>query len=234
MPDFKRIGQSKTSPSSNSQRMVVRVPAYVDDKGYIQNANLVLKSIPALEKGSLLGPVAVVMHRTDSTTASSAISSFKRGVGTHFIIDKDGTTYQTASLHQKTWHVGPIKSRCFEEGSCETPEASAIKAMRDASKAVHRHEKIKAYPLRYPMNEDSVGIEVVAKNHGGDYKWDAPTAAQTASIRRLIGILRNEFSLTDDDIYEHDIISRKTAGEGAGLYTDIDDGMSVRFPPPPF
>ena len=50
MPDFKRIGQSKTSPSSNSQRMVVRVPAYVDDKGYIQNANLVLNPSPRWKK----------------------------------------------------------------------------------------------------------------------------------------------------------------------------------------
>ncbi|EEE2004614.1 hypothetical protein CI266_005070 [Salmonella enterica subsp. enterica serovar Kotte] len=32
----------------------------------------------------------------------------------------------------------------------------------------------------------------------------------------------NIYELETDDIYEHDQISRKTAGEGAGLYTEKD------------
>ena len=28
--------------------------------------------------------------------------------GAHFLIDRDGAVYQTASMHKKTWHVGKL------------------------------------------------------------------------------------------------------------------------------
>jgi N-acetyl-anhydromuramyl-L-alanine amidase AmpD len=200
--------------------------ASVDDKGYVQNAKFVHKPIAALEKGAITGPKAVVLHRTDSNTLESALQSFQKGIGTHFIVDKDGTVTQTASLLKKTAHVGKIKSRCYEAGTCAADEKKKIKGWGWAPDKVYNHEKAKAYPDRYPMNEDSVGIEVVAKNNKGT--WDAATAAQLASIAAILNILKDTYGIGEADIYEHDKISYKTAGEGAGLYSGAGSGQRLQ------
>ena len=235
MPRFVHVGQSLTSKVTNTTRKTVSVPVYVDEQGYVQNAGFVFKPIRALEHGALQGPRAIVLHRTVSSTARSSLNAFARGIGTHFLVDKDGTIYQTASLIQKTYHVGPIRSRCFEEGTCDAAEQSAVESLarRQAYREMHNREKAKPYPDRFPMNEDSVGIEVVAMYTEATRQWDPPTPGQSEAISLLARILKTQYSLTDADIYEHDRISRKTAGKGAGLY-DSTDGVPVRFPPPVF
>ncbi|MGQ4583910.1 N-acetylmuramoyl-L-alanine amidase [Lysobacter sp. F60174L2] len=235
MSRFLRVGQAITSPASNTTRKVIPVPIYVDEHGYVQNAGFVFQPIPALEHGRLQGPHAIVLHRTVSSTARNSLNAFARGIGTHFLIDKDGTIYQTASLLQKTYHVGPIRSRCFEEGTCDAAEQAAVESLerRQGYRDVHNREKVKPYPDRFPMNEGSVGIEVVAMYTEATRQWDPPTPEQSESITLLARILKTQYSLTDADIYEHDRISRKTAGEGAGLY-DGSDSVPARFPPPFF
>lgn len=210
------IAQATTSPASQVQRKVVSVKVYVDEKGYVQNAGFVLKPIAALEKGTMDGPKAVVLHRTDSGGIASPLKSFESGIGTHFIVDKDGTVYQAASLLKKTAHVGKIKSRCFDSGSCPVDEMKKIKSWGWAPAKVYAHEKSKDYPARYPMNEDSVGIETVADHDGKS--WEAPTPVQARAIQSIIQIIKREYGLDNADIYEHDRISYKTPGEGAGLF----------------
>lgn len=66
--------------------------------------------------------------------------------------------------------------------------------------------------------------------HVGRYRpatqrWDDPTPEQTAALGSLMESLQRNFGLTDEDVYEHDAISRKTPGEGAGLYTPAALGM---------
>ncbi|WP_407352149.1 N-acetylmuramoyl-L-alanine amidase [Luteimonas sp. R10] len=228
MRRFVEVGDSATSNVANTRRAEISVDPYVGENGYVQNAGFVHQPIAALERGSITGPVAVVLHRTVSTTASSALNSFSGGIGTHFLIDKDGTTYQTASLHEYTAHVGPIKSRCLAEGTCEAEEAKRLRRMgpRDG----HNHEKVKPYPDRYPKNEDSVGIEVVAMYHESTESWDAPTPEQTSSISTLIGLLKRFYGFGDKDVYAHDTISRKTSGEGQGLYAGDDGAPQLRMP----
>ncbi len=210
------VGQATTTPASQRERKTLSVGSYVDEDGYVQNAGFALRKIAALEKGGMDGPVAIVLHRTDSSNLQSPLQSFEKGIGTHFIVDKDGTVYQTASLLKRTHHVGRIKSRCMDSGSCSAEESKLIRSWGWAPGKVHDHEKKKSYPERYPMNADSVGIEVVADHDGS--RWEAPTSAQSQAIAAVVTILKAEYGITDDDIYEHDKISYKTAGEGAGLY----------------
>lgn len=92
--------------------------------------------------------------------------------------------------------------------------------------AVNRVESGKPYPQRYPTNADSIGIEAVATYDERARTWQAPTEQQTASIRRLVGILQQNYGLNDNDIYQHDVVSYKTQGEGGGLYQP-GDGHSV-------
>ena len=226
------VGESTTSPASNPRRKQVAVKVYVDEKGWIQNAGFVMKHIPALEKSAIRGPVAIVLHRTVSSTAASTLSAFTRGIGTHFVVDKDGTTYQCASLLKKTAHVGPIRSRCHADGTCTAGELANFKQWTSRMPC-YEHEKKKLYPTRYPMNEDSVGIETVAMYHQSTNEWEVATPEQLIAIKRLVGTLKDEYGLTDADIYEHDKIAWKTEGEGAGLYgMPGNPGLQSRLPTP--
>ena len=64
----------------------------------------------------------------------------------------------------------------------------------------------------------SLVIELVATYDQRSGRWQEPTEQQLASVRRLVGTLQNNYGLNDRDIHEHDAISYKTLGEGAGLY----------------
>ena len=203
--------------------------------GWLTDPAIVRNEVAGLGRGRLAQVNAVVMHRTESATADSALRAFAQGrdgvqYGTHFLVDKDGTIYQTASLQQRTLHVGKIKSRCVEEATCSPEEAVLARQRGWNPTATHNHEKAKDYPQRYPLNEDSVGIEVVGRHLGG--KWEAPTAAQQASINRLVNTLQQHYGIGDHDVYAHDVISYKTAGEGAGLYTPAAEPEPERLQQP--
>ncbi|KGM57793.1 hypothetical protein N799_01115 [Lysobacter arseniciresistens ZS79] len=198
--------------------------SYVDERGYIQNAGFILRPIPALEKGKLTGPRAIVLHRTAGDSLASALNAAGPS-GTHFYVDKDGSVYQVASLHRKTYHVGLIKSKCMAEDTCPRTEQKTISSWGWAPRRIHDHEKAKPYPDRYPMNEDSVGIEVVSRclrecgpGDSDSAVWEDPTAEQRDSISLLVRLLQRIYGLSDDDVYEHDKVSYKKGGEGAGLY----------------
>ena len=76
----------------------------------------------------------------------------------HFLIDKDGTIYQTAAIYQRTNHVGPLKARCLLVGKCRAKdyEGAGVKGM-------HRIEMMKAPGDRYPSNMEAIGIEMVGR-----------------------------------------------------------------------
>lgn len=217
------VDTTKLTPNNIKQQKVSVI--YIDDKGYVQNADFTHDPISALEKGDITGPHAIVLHRTESATASSALTSFKKGVGTHFLVDKDGTVTQTASLLKYTYHIGKVRSRCYINKTCSLDETKKIKGFGWSPEKIHNHEKEKDYPTRYPINADSVGIEVVGQYNSTTKKWDEAPEKQLKSIAKIVKLLKKEYSLTDDDIYEHDKISYKTEGEGAGLYdsSHVDD-----------
>ena len=79
-------------------------------------------------------------------------------------------------------------------------------------KYIDTNERTKSYPARYPVNSDSVGIELVGlaldKNN-----FDAVTPAQNDSLKWLIGELSNQFKLGASDIFRHPDVSHKNPGE---------------------
>ncbi len=193
--------------------------------GYLTDPNIIRTSIPALERNPLTDVNGIVMHRTMGSTAAGTLSHWRSESspnGTHFLIDRDGTIHQTASLDNNTNHVGKIRSRGEVEGTLTSEQteelAAARKAKGDDYKAVHLLESRRGYPERYPTNGDSIGIEVVASYNTATKTWQEPTEAQRESIQRLVGTLQSNYGLNDRDVYEHDRISYKTQGEGAGLY----------------
>lgn len=150
----------------------------VVDQGWIRDAKVRSHPEPGTAHGKLGTINVIIVHQTDSSTAASTLSEYEsstrttkpKGTGAHFLIDKDGTIYQTASLEQKCWHVRPIYSRCYEQHTCTPLEskfyAGLLKQTGGGKPFVmgsYSHEKMKSYPDRYPMNEDSIGIEIVGR-----------------------------------------------------------------------
>ncbi|TQR51989.1 hypothetical protein DMC01_12615, partial [Campylobacter troglodytis] len=201
---------------------------YIDDEGYlhwevygvdkIKRAKDIWKKLnyedqtkqlkEKLKQGNLTKEQikAIVLHRTDSTSALQAINSFlNKELGTHFLIDKDGTIYQCASLHKWTRHIGDIKARDIEINGKNSKDYSKYK--NKTYKEIASIEKRKSYPTRYPINNDSIGIEVVGKCYndkekkikiGLNYtqyngKWEEAAQEQKVSIKHLVDILKAEY-----------------------------------------
>jgi hypothetical protein len=179
---------------------------------------VVVRPTPALEQGDLPKVEAIVLHRTSGANLQGALKEGESTrEGTHYYVDKDGTVYQTVSLDNHTAHVGKIKSRCIQEpGSCTPKETRDARTPRGIPN-LNTYEQNQTYPRRYPTNEDSIGIEVVANYDKATNTFEAPTEAQRQSIMRLVEALKTEYGLDASDIYQHDKISYKTDGEGAGL-----------------
>ncbi|MCQ8104377.1 N-acetylmuramoyl-L-alanine amidase [Methylomonas sp. SURF-2] len=98
--------------------------------GKLVHKNVTDKVNSAIEKGALSVVHAIVVHQTGAATAGSSFSSYDSGNnGAHFLIDKDGTIYQTARIDQKCWHVGNIRSRCQEMKSCTADELKELNAL---------------------------------------------------------------------------------------------------------
>src|SRR5579863_5576647 len=88
---------------------------FVSKNGHVDAERVIVKIFPAIERGPMNVVNGIVVHQTDAPTAQSTFESYKnKGAnGAHFLIDKDGVIYQTASLRQRTYHVGRVKSRCI-------------------------------------------------------------------------------------------------------------------------
>ena len=199
-----------------------------NDKGKIIDGKITMKIEPNLEHGSLVAVNALVMHQTGGSTATGALAGYKnKGAnGAHFLIDKDGTIYQTAHVDKRTYHVGNIQSRCDNLKSCTPDDATAIRTImhpktktkvpyKTKVKQLHQHELLKSYPTRYPSNDDSLGIEVVGKPVKGIY--EDPTDKQAASVKWLVAGLLDLFGLTTEDVYRHPEVSHKNATEAKSV-----------------
>ena len=134
----------------------------IDRQGFVVGARVTIEHRPLLERGPMSQVLGIIVHQTGSSTAASSLASYKtRPIGAHCLIDKDGTIYQTASVHQRVSHVGKLRARCLAEHSCAPKEAGVLSHMGATPR--HHHEIAKTVPVRYPDMTDSIGIELVGK-----------------------------------------------------------------------
>lgn len=211
--------------------------------GVIRNSRIVVRLEPGIAHGALINIHAIIVHQTDSATAAATLNGYETNAnadrakpGAHFLIDKDGTIYQTASLEQRCYHIGKIRIRCYEEHKCVGVEKTYFDTLtKDPKTAFHKllnegrlHDQAKKYPARYPMNSDSIGVELVGLKLGdrkdsslrSEYNdpkgpWEVPTDKQQASLQWLIRELLETLHLQRTDIYRHPQVSRKTDNEAA-------------------
>jgi N-acetyl-anhydromuramyl-L-alanine amidase AmpD len=195
----------------------------VGKDGFVIGYGVTKNQITELEKGTLKTIQGVVLHRTASSNSESALTSFKSGIGTHFLVDKDGTIYQTADLRKITFHVGAIRSKCFEEGNCSETESAIIKSFGWNPGKVYSHEEKKSYPDRYPYYIDAVGIEVVGAYVLETKTWEKLTDKQIEAVSTLVNLLKMSYNMKFSDVYTHERISYKTEGEGQVVLDAVKD-----------
>jgi len=196
--------------------------------GVIKNqpAKIETRIIPNIEHGILTRINSIVIHRTAAPTAISTLHAWKtKKSGAHFLIDKNGKIYQTARLDKICWHMGLVVSKCRLEKSCTQKDGAIIKnilhgssSWSDKYKKILKHERKKKYPDRYPMNSDSIGIELVGVYLGVDDKgpFEEMTQSQASSFLWLVTELLQKYNLSfGDDIYAHGEVARKKVNEGA-------------------
>jgi N-acetyl-anhydromuramyl-L-alanine amidase AmpD len=179
----------------------------------------------------------IVVHQTNAPTRS-VFGSYTndRANRAHFLIDLDGTIYQTASVYLQAAHVGWLQARCLVKKTCKPVEMKMLERWnRDLNKEdTHKHELVKKSPERYPYNADSIGIECtgLAWWYGKDGKiladqsdasahlrrdkekiYDPLTDKQKYSLEWLIRELAETFKVQFSEIFRHPEISRKTTTE---------------------
>jgi len=134
----------------------------VDKNGWFANdANIQRAPRPMIEHGEMKSIRGIIVHQTGGATANATLNSYKNAGanGAHFLIDKDGTTYQVASMYRKTWHVGRLQAKCIAAHVCSPAEVKAI--AKGNYKAIDKIEMAKTVPSRFPANNDAIGIELV-------------------------------------------------------------------------
>jgi len=184
----------------------------IDKEGMLINSKVTIKRFQSIEHGTLKNIHAIVVHQTDAPTAQHTFNGYRAGGnGAHFLINKTGGIYQTASIAKRCYHVGRlIKSKYLEinKDNCQSPEMVKILAMiwRSRIKALNAHERAKSYPNRYPVNSDSIGVELVGK-HIDDKTYETVTPLQLSSLQWLLDELYHHFNLSSDDVYKHPEVS---------------------------
>jgi N-acetyl-anhydromuramyl-L-alanine amidase AmpD len=192
----------------------------IDKDGMLIYPKVILKRFKHIEHGNIIAVHGIVIHQTDSSNAQSSFGSYAGSAnGAHFLIAKDGLIYQTASLNKRCFHVGRlIKSKCLEidKNKCKDPNLAKIMAMSwtQKIKAIDKIERQKIYPDRFPVNSDSIGIEIVGK-HIDNKRYDSLNLLQTNSLQWLIGELYIHFGLDKDDVFKHPTVSYKNPGEAS-------------------
>lgn len=186
----------------------------IDSEGMMVSDQVKPRRFQSIEHGDLRSVRALVVHQTDAPTAQHTFNGYRsKGSGAHFLVEKDGVIYQTASLRKRCFHVGRfIRSKCLanDKSTCDTTQINSIQALTWTLqiRALDKYERTKNYPDRYPMNSDSVGIELVGK-HLDAVRYEAITAMQNQSLQWLVSELYRHFSLTSADVYTHPQISYK-------------------------
>lgn len=185
----------------------------IDKEGMVTDPKVKAARATTIERGPMDKVNGIIVHQTGGGTAESSLSSYKAASanGAHFLIDKDGTIHQTASIYKQTWHVGKLQSRCVLEKTCSEVDLTALKKFNP--KRENDREMEKSVPERYPANVDSIGIEIVGKAVKDVY--ETVNEAQNASLLWLVAELSATLKVPMSEVFRHPTVSRKNPTEAS-------------------
>lgn len=194
----------------------------IDTSGRVISSCVTVRIFPNIERGAMTSINGMVVHQTSASQAQSTFNSYmlSRANGAHFLIDKDGTIFQTASIYKRANHVGKIKARCVIESRCSPTDTHALRVFNPT--AENDREQLKAHPDRFPTNSDSVGIELVGASFAdpqpgnpNNRTYESVTDEQNRSLKWLVGELSTTLGLSLTEVFRHPVVSRKTPSEAA-------------------
>ena len=194
----------------------------IDADGMCIHPKVVRARKPAIERGRLSVVHGIIVHQTGAPTTESTMNSYLRrsATGAHFLLAREGTVYQTASLHHQTWHVGLLRSRCLVENRCAPAELRALRSFNPQLE--DRREQAKNVPDRFPANRDSIGIELVGDalpraGHVRDDQrtYEFVTTEQNAALRWLTRELSMALGVPMHEVFRHPQVSRKNPTEAS-------------------
>jgi N-acetylmuramoyl-L-alanine amidase len=192
----------------------------IDKDGMVVDGKVTARRALGLERGEMKKVNGIIVHQTGGATAQSALDSYKKkdANGAHFLIDKDGSIYQTASIYQRANHVGKLKSRCLVENRCTPAELKALKKFSPT--AENKREIAKQVPDRYPSNTDSIGVEIVgtatkSPTDKNVFIYEAVNDQQNASLSWLVNSLGSTLGVSMTEVFRHPDVSRKQASEAS-------------------
>lgn len=197
----------------------------VDKDGWVNNPKITKEHRSAIEHSPIHVVNAVALHRTDSGSATSVLNAWKtRKEGAHFLISENGKIFQTASLKKQCWHVGKLYARCVTVSSCSDEDKSAMEAIlhkKDINwgkkfSLITKRELIKDYPLRFPHNHDSLGVEIVGVMSRTSEIYEIPNKPQLDSLFWLLDKIISTYRISVKDIYAHGKIAHKDKNKSEG------------------
>ncbi|MEE3622798.1 peptidoglycan recognition family protein [Nitrospirillum sp. BR 11752] len=187
----------------------------LDADGWVVDSKVTKSPFPNLKHGTMAAIHGIIVHQTGSPSRDATFNSYRGASpnGAHFLIDKNGDVYQTASVTWKLWHVGKLRPRCLLQHSCPATEVKLITGWRVAQ--VHEIERQKAFPDRFPMNDDSIGIEIVSDNiiEPKGTTFEPVTPEQNAALDWMIAGLKALLRFPAIEIYRHPDVSFKNIHE---------------------
>lgn len=190
---------------------------FISKEGIIDSERVKVKRFTGLERTPMPKVNGIVVHQTNTKDTSSTFNSYlsKGANGAHFLIDKDGTIYQTASVYKRTNHVGRLQSRCLATKKCTPAEFAFVNGLekKRAVKPLSLHEHKKPFPDRYPTNSDSIGIEIVGMFDDVKKVYEQVNPSQNDSLAWLVRELAETLGVSMQEIYRHPAVARKMESE---------------------
>lgn len=125
----------------------------------------------------------IVMHSTAGASLDGDLNTLEeRGVGYHYLIDRDGKVYKLVPLKRQTGHAGSSYGPQEAAAGLDRSQYPFTKENRDTGRVHH-------FVAGCSVNRYTVGISFCNKNDGKE----AITLAQFASALDLVAAVRRQF-----------------------------------------
>jgi N-acetyl-anhydromuramyl-L-alanine amidase AmpD len=150
--------------------------------------NFIYDPLSSIERSNINSKIpAIILHRTVSSNGANLYSSWKAATktkGTHFLVGEDGTIYQTGRLTKYTVHLYESEKQMYKQY------------------------------FRKLLNSNTIGIEVIGNYNAATKTWDPLTPDQVTAVAQLVLELTFRYDLDMSVVLPHEIVQRKTPGEG--------------------
>lgn len=170
--------------------------------GFINNHLVTIHKIDSCNKNAMTKKVEIiVLHRTAGGAASGTLTHMKnKGYGAHFVIDYDGTVYQTIGLNKKGSHMGIAQFQSTKNAGWGNSNSIGIETCgysydRDGNKRIgSKYDKI---------------------TH---HHWELVTDQQAKAVACLLEFLLYSFNLSINNVKVHEKLCSKEPNEGQDVY----------------